>query len=735
MVLSFLPHRCLWLIVALLALALLPSAASAASWTVLVYLDGDNDLEYFAMLDMNEMESAPANASVNVVVQFDRAAGYDTSNGNWTDARRYLIQHDTNPNVIASERVDSPALGEVNMGDPATLVSFVEWGKQHYPADHYLLVLWDHGSGWKALDTKQVPWKGIAYDDSAGFDCLTTAELGTALTQIATDTGDKLDIVAADACLMGMAEIGYQIRGGADYYVTSEETIPGYGFPYDQFLTSLANNPSMSALQFSQALVQTYCDSYNGGSQGYAYVCLSAMDLSKIGDVEVAVDNFAVAALNALDTVCEDLIPALWQSQAFFDWDYHDLYDMASRAQAQVSDTGLQTAAGQVTAAVSAAVVANGYVGGSEAGAHGMSIYYPNPSDYMPSYGALAFTASNHWDEFISTEPPCSGGREDEWEPDGTAAQASTLLSGHTQVNHWFDNYWDFDWARVTMTGGKTYIMETRNLGPDCDTVMALTGSGPVVDGNGFPVNYLIKADDIVYGVDLASRIIWVAQQTGTHYICVWDYWGSSGPTTNYDLFFSEITFTDVPWDQWAFGFIEACVTAGVVQGYGGSNYHPGDQVTRDQMAVYVARAVAGGDANVHTPTGLAEPSFSDVDEAYWAYKYIEYARDKDVVGGYPDGTYQPTKAVDRGQMAVFIARAMANPVGDVGLAGYLPPVAPTFSDVTATNDWSWALKYIEYIAEQGVSAGYPDGLYHPERTVTRDQMAVYIARAFGLTD
>jgi hypothetical protein len=83
----------------------------------------------------------------------------------------------------------------------------------------------------------------------------------------------------------------------------------------------------------------------------------------------------------------------------------------------------------------------------------------------------------------------------------------------------------------------------------------------------------------------------------------------------------------------------------------------------------------------------------------------------------------------------VFIARSMANPPGDVGLAGYVPPGTATFSDVTASNDWSWALKYVEYIASQQVSGGYPDGLYHPERTVTRDQMAVYISRAFHLMD
>jgi hypothetical protein len=201
----------------------------------------------------------------------------------------------------------------------------------------------------------------------------------------------------------------------------------------------------------------------------------------------------------------------------------------------------------------------------------------------------------------------------------------------------------------------------------------------------------------------------------------------------NYDLFFAQVSFSDVPWDNWAFSFIEAAVSANVVQGYG-ATYNPTGVVTRDQMAVYLARATAGGDGNVYVPTSVVEPSFPDVLADHWAYKYIEYCRDKGVVTGFPDGTYGPTVEVNRGQMAVYIARSMANPVGDVGLAGYMPPTAPTFPDVTTTSDWTWALRYVEYIAEQEVTAGYPDGLYHPERTVTRDQMAVYTP-AFSLMD
>ncbi len=185
---------------------------------------------------------------------------------------------------------------------------------------------------------------------------------------------------------------------------------------------------------------------------------------------------------------------------------------------------------------------------------------------------------------------------------------------------------------------------------------------------------------------------------------------------------------TDPYWALWE---IEAAYAAGIVEGYPDGTYKPTDPVTRDQMAVYVSRALAGGDAQV--PTGPATATFSDVPTDYWAFKYVEYAVAQNVVKGYSDGTYKPTDQVDRGQMAVFIARSIYTPTAArLDLTGYTPPAMATFPDVP--TDF-WAYTYVEYIAQPGidVTKGYPDGDYHPEYICTRDQMAVYIQRAFKL--
>ena len=186
-------------------------------------------------------------------------------------------------------------------------------------------------------------------------------------------------------------------------------------------------------------------------------------------------------------------------------------------------------------------------------------------------------------------------------------------------------------------------------------------------------------------------------------------------------------TFPDVPLNHWASAAVEAAVAAGLVEGYPDGVYQPSLPVTRDQMAVYISRALAGGDAGV--PSGPAMAGFPDVPADHWAYRYIEYAAANGIVTGYPDGRYHPTNSVDRAQMAVFIARATAIPTGEAGVPD--PGChAPVFPDVPCDF---WARKYVQFIKGKGVTSGYPDGLYHPSDPVTRDQMAVYVARAFQL--
>ena len=222
---------------------------------------------------------------------------------------------------------------------------------------------------------------------------------------------------------------------------------------------------------------------------------------------------------------------------------------------------------------------------------------------------------------------------------------------------------------------------------------------------------------------------------------------GDRDAYTNSDIYGYVLPmFPDVLATHWAYDSVEACVESEIVSGYAEGSYQPSNPVTRDQMAVYIARALAGGEDNV--PEGPAEATFDDVPstgygesgtDPYWAYDHVEHCYAQNVVQGYTATTYEPTVQVTRDQMAVYMARAMVAPTGEAALADYVPADPRNFPDVPSTGygddgtESFWAYTHIEYCVENGVVSGYEDGYYRPEWIVTRDQMAVYVARAFGL--
>jgi amidase len=178
--------------------------------------------------------------------------------------------------------------------------------------------------------------------------------------------------------------------------------------------------------------------------------------------------------------------------------------------------------------------------------------------------------------------------------------------------------------------------------------------------------------------------------------------------------------------DFWAAEAIMACRDAGILDGFADSWYRPEMPVSRDQIAVYIARALVGGEEAV--PAGPSEPSFRDVPTDHWAFSHIEYVKDAGIVTGYPDSTYHPSEDLTRAEMAAFIARSIVRPTGDEGLVGYDPPTSPTFSDV---EPGFWAYRYVEYLVAAGIVAGYDSGAYRPDSVCTRAEAAVYLARAF----
>jgi hypothetical protein len=173
--------------------------------------------------------------------------------------------------------------------------------------------------------------------------------------------------------------------------------------------------------------------------------------------------------------------------------------------------------------------------------------------------------------------------------------------------------------------------------------------------------------------------------------------------------------FADLNPGDWADDEIQSCVDAGIVQGVPGDplpSYLPTYPVDRGQMAVFVARGLAGGESGV--PSGPPVQSFPDVDPDAWNYKHVEYAHAHDVVQGYPSGNYEPLFNVDRAQMAVFVYRAAIQPSGAVvALAG------PAVTQALAEDCDGWSTAFIGEAAAPGTAYIGFDAVKAPSEDIT----------------
>lgn len=358
-------------------------SGSTADWTFMVYLDGDNNLESFAIDDFMEMAGVGSNSDVNIVVEMDRATGYSDTYGNWTDTRRGLVGAGSVP-----DQTWGTSIGEVNMGDQSTLTDFISWGMSNYQADNYGVVLWNHGGGWNS----------IASDNSSG-DLLTANEVSGALAGFS-----GIDLIGADACLMGMVEFADQISNSASVFVGSEQNEPGDGWSYDTILADLTANPTWTAAQLGTAIVNRYGESY-GGAQ-----TLSAIDLSMMDSLSTATSQLATTIMNNATSYDISQLRTYRDNSAYYGedlighQDYRDLGTILSNLALDTTITSsIRIAAETALAAYESAIIQNH--SGSGEGATGLSIYF-QPADASPDaqYNSLnsTFAANTAWDEFLN---------------------------------------------------------------------------------------------------------------------------------------------------------------------------------------------------------------------------------------------------------------------------------------------------------------------------------------------
>ena len=404
--------RCITLpIILCLSIIALPSCSDSASsyvpsWTIMVYMDGDNNLEPYALADFNEMEQVDTNGhTINVIVLLDRCNGETTADGDWKGTRLYNVLHDTSSSKINSERLaDSQYLkitntgdsDELNMGDPDTLSNFISFGKENYPADYYSLILWDHGSGWRSTNSATLtasehqPFKAVCIDATSANDMLLMSEVKQALF------GKGLTLIGFDACLMSMVEVAYQLKDCAHYMVASEEVELAIGWYYANFLNYFIAS-GRSPIDLGQSIIDAYALD--------DYYPMSLVDLSSIEAMAGAIDALSSALIYNLSAIKDTISTArdntlAFQSSETQPYSYIDLYDFLLNI-SSVNEVFYEV--NDAMNAVKRAVLYHYH--GNYTRSNGLSIYFPQSdtdSEYSDYNTSTIDFAQTMWDDFLT---------------------------------------------------------------------------------------------------------------------------------------------------------------------------------------------------------------------------------------------------------------------------------------------------------------------------------------------
>ena len=362
------------------------SAFAAAKWTVMVYGDGDNNLESYLPSDIdNEFSALGSNADIKVVVLADRTPGYSTADGDWTGTKLFYCTQGmtaTPANAVAD-------WGERDMGSAQTLVDFVKYAKANYAAQHFVLALWDHGYTW---------WPEWTMWDDTSANGLTLTEISSAMA-----SAGGVDVVAYDCCASAAAEVDTTWRPYAQYVVASEDYTVAEGVAWENVIPAARANPAMD----SATMARTIGANMNDGTT-------SAVALDARWDtLRVAVDQWAIALTSGMAANKVNYDAARKVTRFFCaDATLCDLSSAATSIKAKVTDATIKAKCDAVISAVSGCTVYESHKT-KFAGATGTTIWWPKTSADLAApnyntyigwsfYRTLPWSQQTAWDEFLA---------------------------------------------------------------------------------------------------------------------------------------------------------------------------------------------------------------------------------------------------------------------------------------------------------------------------------------------
>lgn len=407
--------------------------AAPKEWTVMVFMNAKNNLAEsmffglsgkWAQRDLAEMKSVGSTGKVNVVVEYGIAG---------KGAKRMLVGKKSPFSSGETVYSEDP---KADMGDYRRVIEFARWAKTNFPAKRYMFILWNHGLGWidpnlqnHTAGTGTGASRGILFDDETK-NYVRTKQLGDILR-----ASGYVDVFVMNACLMQMAEVGYEVKDNTGLIVASEETMLAYGFDYGKLLSFMNAEPGASDERISDFFVDWEKQFFaEGAPLGPAHIPLDSIAatlstvkpralnglpqyLNAFAGAVMANDEKA-AARTAIDRAVRfsSLDPKNDKKKLLAP--YVDLYDFARITGENAASPAVKTAAGNLMNFIKSGLVVRsvGLNADAENGydytrAGGIAINMtmkikPVPPQlgniYETKYSDLSLSQASDWDEFVA---------------------------------------------------------------------------------------------------------------------------------------------------------------------------------------------------------------------------------------------------------------------------------------------------------------------------------------------
>ncbi|MDE5620004.1 MAG: peptidase C11 [Ruminococcus sp.] len=323
--------------------------------TIMVYMCGtDLESKYkMASSDIEEMKAASLGKNIDIIIYTGGCSDWQSNGISSSVNQIYQIKDGRLVSLVADD-------GAKSMTDPKTLSDFIKYCNTNFPANRNELILWDHGGG---------SVSGYGYDEK--YKSNGSMNLG-GISQALKDSNVTFDFIGFDACLMATAETAFMLDPYADYLIASEETEPGIGWYYTDWLNKLGKNTSMSTVDIGKNIIDDFVTRCNQKCNGQK-TTLSIIDLAEFSNtVPEKLSSFSRSVSDKIiNQEYQQISDARYNTREFAQSSKIDQIDLVNFAENVGTPEGKE-----LSSALKNAVKYN-RTSSSITNAYGVSIYFP----------------------------------------------------------------------------------------------------------------------------------------------------------------------------------------------------------------------------------------------------------------------------------------------------------------------------------------------------------------------